>query len=70
MAEPNDLQRMAINSLKNGIPSGTRMKTFAYAPRFEGAEESDVIVARTTTRDGVENTENFVVGLDGKVAAG
>lgn len=70
MTEPNDLQRMALNSLKNGIPSGTRMKAFAYAPKFEGGEQSDVIVSRTTTRDGVENTENFVVTLDGKVAAG
>jgi hypothetical protein len=68
MGEPNAFQQVAINSLKNGIPSGTRLKAFAYAPTFGVKDrQPDITVARTTTKEGEEVVEHFNVTPDGKV---
>lgn len=69
MAEPNDYQLVALNSLKNGIPSGSKLLNLAYgdlrAPK-SGDRHTELTCSRTYQKDGALVVEDFVITLDGK----
>lgn len=69
MAEPNDLQHTALLSLRNGIPSGSKLLNLGYGdarqPK-EGERFTELQATRTYSKDGTMVIENYVITMDGK----
>jgi hypothetical protein len=69
-SEPTSLQTVALNSLRNKLPTGLKLKSVGYGmiPGTKEGRKPDLKVTRFMLRDGLEVTDQFVIDFNGNVS--
>lgn len=69
MAEPNSLQRVSMNHLRNKLPAGAKFLLMggAMQPSTDPRFPPDYFVSRTVMVDNKPVMEQFIIAPDGKV---